>query len=123
MFICYCAGTVHRPCRECAGTDRAGSVHLVFIVQGPCMECSFVVAWTVQGPCIDCPELNDQLNIFIIQLMHTDRFLHGRSTVIIQSTHGRYLHDRHTVATLRQASRHMVYAQCTHGANSNCKSN
>ena len=47
--------------RECAGTDRAGSVHQVFIVQGPCMECSFVVAWTVQGPCIDCPELNDQL--------------------------------------------------------------
>ena len=61
MFICYCAGTVHRPCRECAGTDRAGSVHQVFIVQGPCMECYFVVAWTVQGPCIDCPELNDQL--------------------------------------------------------------
>ena len=49
------------PCIDCAGTDRAGSVHQVFIVQGPCMECSFVGAWTVQGPCIDCPELNDQL--------------------------------------------------------------
>ena len=48
-------------CIDRAGTDRAGSVHQVFIVQGPCMECSFVVAGTVQGPCIDCPELNDQL--------------------------------------------------------------
>ena len=84
MFICYCAGTVHRPCRECAGTDRAGSVHQVFIVQGPCMECSFVVAWTVQGPCIDCPELNDQLPVFspILKIYnksvnHGDCFLAG----------------------------------------------
>ena len=38
----------------------------MFIVQGPCMECSFVVAWTVQGPCMNCPELNDQLaNIYL----------------------------------------------------------
>ena len=54
MLLCRDrAGTVQGPCRECAGADRAGSVHQVFIVQcagtvqGPCMECSFVVAWTV----------------------------------------------------------------------------
>ena len=68
-----CAGTVHRLCRDYAGTvqgltvqgvcikcslcrDRAGTVH----------ECSFVVAWTVQGPCIDCPELNDQLGKLVV---------------------------------------------------------
>ena len=54
------AGTVHRPRRECAGTDRAGTVHQVFIVQVPCRD----RAWSVlllQGPCIDCPELNNQL--------------------------------------------------------------
>ena len=70
---------MHRPYREGAGTDRARTVHQVFIVQGPCrdrawsvllllhgpcMECSFVVAWTVQGPCIDCPDLNVQLTEF-----------------------------------------------------------
>ena len=41
--------------------DSLCTVHCAGTVQGPCMECSFVVAWTVQGPCIDCPELNDQL--------------------------------------------------------------
>ena len=63
---------MHKPCRECAGTDRAGSVHRLFIVQGPCRDragtvhrvffcCCMDRAGTVQGPCIDCPELNDQL--------------------------------------------------------------
>ena len=50
---------MHRPCRECAGTDRAGTV------QGPCIECSFVVAWTVQGltvqgVCIKCSLCRDR---------------------------------------------------------------
>ena len=43
------------------GRDRASSVHCAGTVQGPCIECSFVVPWTVQGRCLDCPELNDQL--------------------------------------------------------------
>ena len=30
--------TLHRPCIDRAGTDRAGSVHRVFIVQGPCRD-------------------------------------------------------------------------------------
>ena len=68
MLLCRDrAGTVHRPRRECAGTDRAGTVHQVFIVhcagtvQGPCMDSAWSVLLLLQGPCIDCPELNDQL--------------------------------------------------------------
>ena len=79
MLLCRDrAGTVHRPCRECAGTDRAGTVHQVFIVQGPCMECSFVVAWTVQGPCIDCPELNDQLTHWLYSFMPKSKILRAK---------------------------------------------
>ena len=43
MFICYCAGTVHRPC-----IDRAGSVQGL-TVQGVCIKCSLCRdrAWSV----------------------------------------------------------------------------
>ena len=41
---------VHRPCRECTGTDRAGTVHQVFIVQGPCRD----RAGTVHGVFFCC---------------------------------------------------------------------
>ena len=48
-----CAGTVHRPCRECAGTDRAETVYQVFIVQGPCRDRAWSVLLLLHGPCRD----------------------------------------------------------------------
>ena len=54
MLLCRDrAGTVHRPCRECAGTDRAGTVHQVFIVQGPCRDRAWSVLLLLHGPCRD----------------------------------------------------------------------
>ena len=50
MFICYCAGTVHRPC-----IDRAGSVQGL-TVQGVCIKCSLCRdrAGTVHGVFFCC---------------------------------------------------------------------
>ena len=50
MFICYCAGTVHRPC-----IDRAGSVQGL-TVQEVCIKCSLCRdrAGTVHGVFFCC---------------------------------------------------------------------
>ena len=40
-------------CRDRAGTDRAGSVHQVFIVQGPCRDRAWSVLLLLHGPCRD----------------------------------------------------------------------
>ena len=49
MLLCIeCAGSVH-----CAGTDRVGTVHQVFIVQGPCRDRAWSVLLLLHGPCRD----------------------------------------------------------------------
>ena len=45
--------TVQGPCIDRAGTDRAGSVHQVFIVQGPRRDRAWSVLLLLYGPCRD----------------------------------------------------------------------